>query len=76
MLAANPFATEALTRLWDRIAISSLSNLTSDADWSGEVHRHHRDIVAAITEGAPEQAARAARDHIARAAEVYGARPH
>ncbi|MEV8630036.1 GntR family transcriptional regulator [Streptosporangium sp. NPDC051023] len=70
-LAANPFATEALTRLWDRIAISSLSNLTADAEWSHEVHRHHRDIVAAVTDGDPALAAEVARHHIRRAAVVY-----
>ncbi|WP_433241083.1 GntR family transcriptional regulator [Streptosporangium sp. CA-135522] len=70
-LAANPFATEALTKLWDRIAVSSLSNLTVDSQWGHEVHGHHRDLVTAITEGDPERAAAVARHHIRRAAVVY-----
>ncbi len=70
-LAANTFATESLTRLWDRIEVSSLSNLTVDASWRQEVHRDHRELLEGIAGGDPVRAAEAARRHIHRAAEVY-----
>jgi DNA-binding GntR family transcriptional regulator len=72
-LAANPFATDALTRLWDRIAVSSLSNLTDDPAWCDEVCAHHQELVDAIGLGDPDRAASVARLHIHRAAEVYSA---
>lgn len=71
VLAANPFLTEALNPLWDRIAVSSLSNLTSDPTWSHEVHQHHRQLVDAISGGDWQRAASVARRHIHRAAEIY-----
>ncbi|MFI0821752.1 GntR family transcriptional regulator [Streptomyces sp. NPDC021098] len=70
-LAANPYLADALNRLWDRIEVSSLSNLIADPAWSEEVHGHHQELCRAITEGDPEAAAVAARHHIHRAAEVY-----
>ena len=66
----NSFVVEALDRLWDRIAVSSLSNLT-DRRWSDEVHKHHRGIIAAITAGDPAAAAIVMRGHIERAVHVY-----
>ena len=66
----NSFVIEALDRLWDRIAVSSLSNLT-DRRWSDEVYEHHRGIIAAITAGDPAAAANVMRDHIERAVHVY-----
>jgi DNA-binding GntR family transcriptional regulator len=69
-LADNTFVEEALRRLWDRIAVSSLSNLT-DRQWSTEVAGHHEEIVATIAAGEPERAASVMRAHIQRAAEVY-----
>jgi DNA-binding GntR family transcriptional regulator len=73
-LAGNAFVEDALRRLWDRIAVSSLSNLT-DRRWSSEVADHHDEIVAAIAGGEPERAASVMRAHIRRAAEVYASHP-
>jgi len=66
----NNVVIEALDRLWDRIAVSSLSNLT-DRHWSDEVHEHHHGIIAAITAGDPVAAAGTMREHIERAIDVY-----
>lgn len=66
----NNFVIEALDRLWDRIAVSSLSNLT-DRKWSDEVRKHHHGIIAAITAGDPAAAADTMRDHIEAAVNVY-----
>jgi DNA-binding GntR family transcriptional regulator len=66
----NNFVIEALDRLWDRIAVSSLSNLT-DQVWIEEVRRHHYGIIAALEAGDPAAAADTMREHIERAVTVY-----
>lgn len=66
----NNFVIEALDRLWDRIAVSSLSNLT-DHTWNEEVRRHHHGIIAALDAGDPTAAANTMRVHIERAVNVY-----
>lgn len=69
-LGDNGFVIEALDRLWDRIAVSSLSNLT-DRHWSEQVSRHHQGIIDAIEAGNPAAAADTMRVHIERAVAVY-----
>jgi DNA-binding GntR family transcriptional regulator len=69
-LGGNPLVVEALGRIWDRMAISSLSNFAQPG-WFAEVTDHHRAIVAAVVAGQPAEAARIAAHHVARAATVY-----
>jgi DNA-binding GntR family transcriptional regulator len=71
-MAANQFLYDALARIWDRIAISSRSNL-GDADWREQVIEDHRRIVAAIEAGASDDAATAMREHILAAIEQHRA---
>ncbi|WP_344820290.1 GntR family transcriptional regulator [Microbacterium soli] len=66
----NWVVIDALNRVWDRIAVASLSNLTDQA-WDSEVHRHHESIIRAISDGDPVLAAGRMRNHIDRAATVY-----
>ena len=69
-LANNPVLDEALGRLWDKILISSSSNLTSGS-WSHSVKEHHQEIVDAVLSGDPERAAVTARRHVQCAAETF-----
>lgn len=69
-LSGNEFAIESLSRVWDKIAISSLSNVT-DPEWLSTVYRHHRQLVDAITSGETATAATVARGHVDRAAQIY-----
>jgi DNA-binding GntR family transcriptional regulator len=69
-LGGNPLVIEALGRIWDRMAISSLSNFAQPG-WFAEVAGHHQAIVAAVVAGHPAEAARVAMHHVARAATVY-----
>lgn len=66
----NWVVIDALNRVWDRIAVASLSNLT-DPSWNGEVHCHHESIIEAISDGDPVLAADRMKNHIDRAAMVY-----
>jgi DNA-binding GntR family transcriptional regulator len=68
--AANPFLEDALHRVWDRIAVATVSNL-SDQDWAASVVAEHRSIYGAIGDGDVEAARRAAERHIDAAALVY-----
>lgn len=71
-LSANRLLQESLERLWDRISVSSLSNL-HDRAWARRVIAHHRELVRAIADGRPTAAAEVARRHVLGAAEVYAA---
>jgi DNA-binding GntR family transcriptional regulator len=68
--AANPFLEDALHRVWDRIAVATVSNL-SDQDWAASVVAEHRSIYGAIGDGDVEAARQAAERHIDAAALVY-----
>jgi DNA-binding GntR family transcriptional regulator len=68
----NPFLEDALHRVWDRIAVSTVSNL-ADAEWARTVLGQHRAICAAIVDGDADAARRAAEEHIRSAAEIYRA---
>jgi len=70
LLADNPVLDEALGRLWDKILISSSSNLASPS-WSASVKEHHEAIVAAVASGDPQRAAALAREHVTCAAEIF-----
>ncbi|MBE8517505.1 GntR family transcriptional regulator [Amycolatopsis sp. H6(2020)] len=63
VLADNPPAAEALDRLWDRIIVSTRASLAAAAR-TAQVDEEHRHLVAAITEGRPEDAAALARTHV------------
>jgi DNA-binding FadR family transcriptional regulator len=66
----NPFLEDALHRVWDRIAVSTVSNLT-DRDWAKTVLGQHQAICTAIVDGDADGARRAAEEHIRAAARVY-----
>lgn len=71
VLAGNAFLTEALDRLWGRIAVSALNNLIDDPKWVTETHHHHDQIVRFIIDGDPSGAAQMMTEHIERARDVY-----
>jgi DNA-binding GntR family transcriptional regulator len=68
----NAFLTDALNRVWDRIAVSTVSNL-SDGEWARTVLDQHREICRAVAAGDEEGARRAAEEHILSAMRVYTA---
>ncbi|GCD96825.1 GntR family transcriptional regulator [Embleya hyalina] len=69
-LSGNPLLEEALGRLWDRIAVSSLSNL-HDAQWAREALVQHGQLLDAIAAGTPDAADEIAGRHVMCAARVY-----
>jgi DNA-binding GntR family transcriptional regulator len=69
-LAANPFLEDALHRVWDRIAVAMVSNLTDEA-WAAKVIAQHRAIADAVLSGKPDAARIAAEEHIESAADIY-----
>jgi DNA-binding GntR family transcriptional regulator len=71
-VAGNTFLEDALHRVWDRIAISTVSNL-SDRDWASTVIAQHQEICLAVVAGDEAAARRAAERHIQAAAEIYRA---
>ncbi|MFF5213234.1 GntR family transcriptional regulator [Streptosporangium sp. NPDC000396] len=68
--AGNPFLEDALHRVWDRIAVTTVANL-DDPHWAGAITDQHRAIVAGIRAGDPETARRAAKAHIEAAGRAY-----
>lgn len=68
--ADNPFLEDALHRVWDRIAVTTVANL-SDPDWATAITDQHRAIVAGIRAGDPKTARRAAKTHIEAAGRAY-----
>nr|CEL15582.1 Transcriptional regulator, GntR family [Kibdelosporangium sp. MJ126-NF4]CTQ98246.1 Transcriptional regulator, GntR family [Kibdelosporangium sp. MJ126-NF4] len=71
-IPANPFLSDALHRVWDRIAVATVSNL-SDADWANTVLSQHQDICRAIVDGDESAARDAAEEHIRAAMRIYRA---
>jgi DNA-binding GntR family transcriptional regulator len=69
-LSNNEFAIESLSRVWDKIALSSLTNV-SDSEWLTTIHQQHLDIVGAITAGDAVAAGKFSRKHVESAAGVY-----
>jgi DNA-binding GntR family transcriptional regulator len=70
-LAANPFLEDALNRLWYRISVSALNNLSDDPDWLEETHAHHDELARLIESGDDVAAASLMHEHIRRAKETY-----
>jgi DNA-binding GntR family transcriptional regulator len=68
----NPFLEDALHRVWDRIAVSTVSNLT-DGEWARTVLGQHQAICTAIVDGDADGARGAAEEHIRAAAQIYRA---
>lgn len=68
--AGNDFLEDALHRVWDRIAVTTVANL-DDPHWAGAITEQHRAIVAGIRAGDPETARRAAKTHIEAAGRAY-----
>ncbi|MFD0890906.1 FadR/GntR family transcriptional regulator, partial [Streptosporangium algeriense] len=69
-VAGNPFLEDALHRVWDRIAVTTVANL-DDPHWAGAITEQHRAIVAGIRAGDPEAARKAAKTHIEAAGRAY-----
>ncbi|MGN9840229.1 GntR family transcriptional regulator [Nonomuraea sp. H19] len=63
VLAANSMALHALERIWDQIQVSTLRSLAPPAR-PAHVSDQHEELLAAITEGRSEEAARIARTHV------------
>nr|WP_272919866.1 FCD domain-containing protein [Streptomyces sp. SID4948] len=62
-LAANPVALASLDRLWDQIVVSTRASL-DPPHRPAHVSAQHRELLAAITEGRPTDAASTARRHV------------
>lgn len=62
-LAGNPPAQAALERLWDQIVVSTRASL-DPPHRPAQVNSQHRELLAAITEGRPLDAAAIARRHV------------
>jgi len=69
-LAANRFLSDALGRIRDQIAVSSVTNLVDPA-WLAEVREQHAGIAHAIRAGDAVQAAAVLRMHVLDAAAVH-----
>jgi DNA-binding GntR family transcriptional regulator len=65
--AGNAILSDFLGRVWDRIAVSAVSNL-SDPAWAEQVADQHAAVITAVAGGAPEAAADAMANHIDAAA--------
>jgi len=68
--SGNPFLEDALHRVWDRIAVATVSNLSDDA-WAKTVIEQHRHICRAIVDGDEDAARRAGEAHIRAAMHIY-----
>jgi DNA-binding GntR family transcriptional regulator len=66
----NAFLEEALHRVWDRIAVSTVSNMSDDA-WAKIAIAQHKEICRAIADGDEGAARRAAENHIHAAMQIY-----
>jgi DNA-binding GntR family transcriptional regulator len=62
-LAANRPCHDALDRLWDRIVVAAWQSVAR-AERVAVADREHRDLLAAIAGGAPQDAADIARRHV------------
>ncbi|MGP3964107.1 GntR family transcriptional regulator [Nonomuraea sp. 3N208] len=62
-LACNTMALRALERIWDQIQVSTLHSLVPPSR-PAHVSGQHEELLAAITEGRPEDAAAIARAHV------------
>jgi DNA-binding GntR family transcriptional regulator len=71
-IPGNPFLEDALHRVWDRIAVSTVSNL-SDRAWARTVISQHQEICQAIIAGDENAARQAAEEHIRAAMRIYRA---
>lgn len=61
--AANPVALTSLDRLWDQIVVSTRASL-DPRHRPAQVNAQHRELLAAIAEGRPQEAAAVARRHV------------
>lgn len=62
-LSGNMIALRTLDRLWDQIQVSTLRSLAPPSR-PGHVSAQHEQLLAAITEARPDDAARIARAHV------------
>jgi DNA-binding GntR family transcriptional regulator len=66
-LSGNPVAIRTLDRLWDQIQVSTRASLAAP-ERPGRVSDQHRQLLAAIEAGRPEEAAAVAREHVSETA--------
>lgn len=67
--ADNDLLLDALTRLWDRIAVATVSHLDDDS-WLAQISDQHDEVIDAIAAGDVERARTAMTRHIAAAADA------
>lgn len=65
--AGNQFLLDALSRVWDRIAVATVTNL-SDAEWLKAIPKQHSAVITAIRKGDAPAAREAMNHHIHAAA--------
>ncbi|WP_161605487.1 GntR family transcriptional regulator [Pimelobacter simplex] len=68
--ADNQLLLEALTRVWDRIAVATVTHLDDDA-WLAQISAQHDEVIDAIAAGDPDTARTAMAQHIADAASTH-----
>jgi DNA-binding GntR family transcriptional regulator len=68
--ADNQLLLESLTRVWDRIAVATVTHLDDDA-WLARISEQHDEVIDAIQAGDPDAARTAMTHHIADAADTH-----
>lgn len=68
--ADNQLLLDALTRVWDRIAVATVSHLDDDA-WLAQISAQHDEVIDAIDAGDADAARAAMARHIADAAAIH-----
>jgi DNA-binding GntR family transcriptional regulator len=70
-MSGNRLATDFLSRVWARMAISSASNLAPDSAWSRKAAEDHFHLARAIADGDADAADRIAYEHVTAAESIY-----
>lgn len=70
-MSGNELASDFLSRVWARMAISSSSNLVPASEWSRRASEDHVKLARAIADGDAETADRVAHEHVVQAEAVY-----
>jgi DNA-binding GntR family transcriptional regulator len=68
--ADNQLLLDALTRVWDRIAVATVSHLDDD-EWLAQISEQHDEVIDAIAAGDADAARAAMTRHIADAAAIH-----
>jgi DNA-binding GntR family transcriptional regulator len=70
-MSGNRLAADFLSRVWARMAISSVTNLTPGSAWSRKAAEDHFLLARAIAAGDPAEADRVAYEHVTAAEAVH-----